>query len=87
VAPELQIVSPPGGAIYSIDPTLRREFQAVPLRAVTPSPGTLEWRVDDASIGVVSSDEACMWPLVPGSHVITARDERGRVAKTTIVVR
>ena len=29
----LAIVSPPDGATYSIDPTLRREFQTLPLRA------------------------------------------------------
>ncbi|MGE5359517.1 MAG: penicillin-binding transpeptidase domain-containing protein, partial [Bacteroidales bacterium] len=83
----LEIVSPPGGAIYSIDPTLRREFQAVPLRVVAASPMRVEWRVDEERVGVVSSDEACLWPLAPGSHVITAQDERGGVARTTIVVR
>ena len=34
------ITNPPPGAIYSVDPTLRREFQALPLRVVTERPIT-----------------------------------------------
>ena len=30
----LEIVNPPAGATYLIDPTLRREFQTLPLRVV-----------------------------------------------------
>src|SRR4029450_10526121 len=40
---DLQIANPPDGAIYSYDPTLRREFQALPLRAVTARPTTVRW--------------------------------------------
>jgi hypothetical protein len=29
--PALAIANPPAGAVYSVDPTLRREFQALPL--------------------------------------------------------
>ncbi len=83
----IHIVNPPGGAIYSIDPTLRREFQALELRAVDVVAGTLEWLVDGIAVGSASSDEAVMWPLRPGEHVITARDARGRTARATIVVR
>ena len=83
----LEIVNPPAGALYSIDPTLRPEFQAVALGVVAPTPGAIEWRVDGAPVGRAPSDERLLWSLTPGSHVITARDESGRTARTTIVVR
>ncbi len=41
----LEIVNPPSGATYLIDPTLRREFQTLPLRVVATTPGTIEWQV------------------------------------------
>ncbi len=83
----MEITNPPDGATYSIDPTLRREFQALALRAVTPEAGSVEWRVDGVRIGDGSSDVAQMWPLAPGAHVITAQDARGHSARATIVVR
>jgi penicillin-binding protein 1C len=83
----LEIVNPPAGALYSIDPTLRPEFQAIALGVVAPVPGAIEWRVDGAPVGRAPSDERLLWSLTPGSHVITARDDSGRTARTTIVVR
>jgi penicillin-binding protein 1C len=85
--PALAIANPPDGAIYSIDPTLRSDYQSLALRAVAASPGEIEWQVDGNPVGAVSSDQACMWPLSPGRHAITARDERGHTARTMIVVR
>jgi penicillin-binding protein 1C len=86
-ARRLEIVSPPAGALYSIDPTLRREFQAVALKAVAEVQGEIEWRVDGQPVGRASSDEALLWPLRPGPHEIAARDGRGRTATTAIIVR
>ncbi len=83
----LDITNPPAGAVYLIDPTLRREFQTLPLRVVASRPGRIEWRVNGNPVGASSSDGALMWPLTPGSHRITARDEQGRAAETTILVR
>jgi len=83
----ISIANPPPGAIYSIDPTLRREFQALPLRVVTPTPTTVQWLVDGTAIGTASSESALSWPLVVGSHEIEARDSRGRTARTRIVVK
>jgi penicillin-binding protein 1C len=83
----LEIVSPPSGATYLIDPTLRREFQTLPLRVVTATPGTIEWQVAGRVVGTSSSEAAFMWPLTPGAHRITARDERGRVAESSVLVR
>jgi penicillin-binding protein 1C len=83
----LQIVSPPDGATYLIDPTLRSEFQTLPLRASAPGGGSIEWRINGKPAGEVAADGTLMWPLRPGRHVVSARDERGRTAEATIVVR
>jgi penicillin-binding protein 1C len=83
----LAIVNPPAGATYLIDPTLKREFQTLPLRVVAASPSTIEWQVAGRVVGSSSSETALMWPLTPGVHRITARDERGRVAESSVVVK
>jgi penicillin-binding protein 1C len=83
---ELAIVNPPGGAIYSVDPTLRREFQALPLRVVTPSPTTVTWRVNGATIGTTSSEASLAWPLAVGAHEIEVTDAAGRRATTSVRV-
>jgi penicillin-binding protein 1C len=87
MATALEITNPPAGATFLIDPTLRREFQAIPLRVTVSRPGTIEWRVNGESLGSTSSEGSKMWPLVPGIHTITARDEHGGVAQSRIVVR
>jgi penicillin-binding protein 1C len=83
----LAIANPPAGAIYSVDPTLRREYQALPLRAVTARPTTLTWSVDGATIGTASSERSLSWPLVIGAHEIEARDPDGRKARTSVIVK
>jgi penicillin-binding protein 1C len=81
------IVSPPDGATYLIDPTLRREFQTLPLRAVTSAGGRVEWSVAGRVIGSADANRALDWALVPGAHVIVARDQSGRTAEATVVVK
>lgn len=83
----LRIASPPDGATYLVDPTLRREFQSLSLRAVMPIPGAVEWSVDRRSLGSAASDRSLTWPLVPGRHTFVVRDAEGRSAESTIVVR
>jgi penicillin-binding protein 1C len=83
----LAITNPPPGAIYSVDPTLRREFQALPLRAVTDRPTTVTWLVDGATIGTASSERSLSWPLAIGPHEIEARDADGRRARTSVIVK
>ena len=83
----LTIASPPSGATYLIDPTLRREFQTLPLRAVVSQPGEIEWSIDGRVVGRSSSDTSLQWPLAPGVHHVTARDERRHVAEATVTVR
>jgi len=83
----LTISSPPAGAIYSVDPTLRREFQALPLRVVTPRPTTVTWMVDGETMGTISSERALSWPLTIGAHEIEARDADGRRARASVIVK
>jgi penicillin-binding protein 1C len=83
----LEITSPPSGATYSIDPTLRREFQALTLRAIAPRPTSLTWTVNGAPIGTAPSDGALSWPLAAGAHAIEVRDDAGAVARASIIVR
>ena len=70
-----------------IDPTLRRQFQTLPLRAVAERSTTIAWIVDGRSIGASESDAALEWPLEAGRHVIIARDEFGHRAEASIVVK
>jgi penicillin-binding protein 1C len=86
-AGSLQLVNPPPGATYLIDPTLRRDFQTLSLRVVAPAPTTIEWTVDGARVGVGSSESALEWPLRPGQHRIAARDNAGHVVESQVTVR
>jgi len=78
-AERFAIANPPDGATYMIDPTLRREFQTLQLRAVTA--GRVAWRVDGAAV------DGGEWPLTPGRHTVTAVDERGRRDEVRIYVK
>jgi penicillin-binding protein 1C len=86
-ASAFSIANPPAGAIYSVDPTLRRDFQALPLRAATPRPTTITWFVNGRTVGQASSDKAVSWPLAVGRHEIEARDAGGRRARTSVIVK
>ncbi len=83
----LSITNPPSGATYLIDPTLRREFQTLALRALAPLRTRLEWSVDGRRIGLISSDGSLDWTLTPGTHVFSVKDEKGRVAEAQVIVR
>ena len=83
----LRIVNPPEGATYLIDPTLRQEFQTLPLQVVAADAGPIEWIVDGAPAGSAHSSRTLAWPLTPGAHRIVARDGNGRSSETSIVVR
>ncbi|HWW61880.1 MAG TPA: penicillin-binding protein 1C [Thermoanaerobaculia bacterium] len=74
----LRVVNPPDGATYLIDPTLRREFQTLRLRAAATSDVT--WHVDSRRVGTE-------WPLAPGDHVVTAVDAAGNRESVRIYVK
>jgi penicillin-binding protein 1C len=82
----LRVVAPLAGALYLIDPTLRPEYQALPLRA-TGATGAVEWFVDGAPVGRTSADGTVRWPLQRGAHDISVHDAAGRAASTRVVVR
>jgi penicillin-binding protein 1C len=81
-----EIASPPDGATYLIDPTLRTEFQTLPLRTVGAA-GRVQWTIDGQRLGTASGEDALTWALERGKHVVRARDAHGRVAEATILVR
>jgi penicillin-binding protein 1C len=84
----LSIASPPDGALYLIDPTLRPEFQRLSFRAAAGREGEyIDWAVNGQPLGRSRLDGALSWALVPGEHRITARDAHGRSAETRIRVR
>ena len=86
-ATPIRVLSPAAGATYSVDPTLRREFQALPLRAVTAEPTLLTWYVDGQRVGTSSSERSLAWPLAVGSHDFEVRDAAGRAARATVLVK
>ena len=61
----LTIIQPLAGALYLYDPTLRSEYQALPLRA-RGAEGTLEWFVDGTRVDASDRDGSLRWPLVRG---------------------
>jgi penicillin-binding protein 1C len=83
----LSIANPAEGTVYSIDPTLKAEFQALPLRVIASHPTSVTWLVDGAEIGTASSETALEWPLAAGTHQIEARDADGRRARASVIVR
>lgn len=83
----LAISSPPDGATYLIDPTLRREFQTLPLRAIAAGARSVEWRLGGRLVGKAGATDAIDWPLTPGTHRFEATDDRGRTAGATVTVR
>lgn len=83
----LRVVSPPDGAVYLLDPTLRREFQTVELRGAVTGASSLDWQVDGVPVGTAGAGAALDWPLAPGRHVVSVRDARGRRASATILVK
>jgi penicillin-binding protein 1C len=81
----LRISSPPDGATYLIDPTLRKEYQTLRLRAVSSS--AVSWEVGGRRLGSSSPGGSVEWPLTPGVHTITATDMRGEEARVRIAVK
>ena len=84
----LAIANPPAGAVYLIDPTLRGEYQTLPLRAAADDrAGIIQWEVDGKPFGGSPADNSVPWPLASGAHRISAHDERGHVAEVSILVK
>lgn len=82
----LVISSPPSGTTYLIDPTLRPEFQTLPLR-VEGAVGRVEWLLNGKPLGSALAATPLAWPLRRGQHTIAVRDVNGRTAETRFVVK
>ncbi len=83
----LQLVNPPPGATYLLDPTLRRDFQTLQLKVVAPAPTRLEWSINGVPFIAASSETPVEWPLRAGRHTIAVRDSVGNAVESTITVR
>jgi penicillin-binding protein 1C len=83
----LAITSPADGSTYLIDPTLRREFQSLSLKAVSSDATTIQWTINGRPVGSTSRGDGLDWPLTPGKHRIEVRDAKGHTAAATITVR
>jgi penicillin-binding protein 1C len=77
-AAALRIANPANGATFLIDPTLRREFQTLRLRASATS--NVMWQINGRRV-------ASEWPLEPGRHTVTAVDGQGRRDSVEIFVK
>lgn len=78
--PPLQILEPPAGSLFYLDPDLPLETQCIPLRAATA--GQLEWTSPTLAL------TASRARLAEGRHQLTAREPgTGRVASTWIEVK
>jgi penicillin-binding protein 1C len=86
--PVFAVTNPPDGAIYLIDPTLRPQFQALPLRvAASGAPRPVVWEVDGVEAGRCRSDEPFLWPLKQGEHRASVRDAFGNAAAASFIVK
>ena len=82
----IRITSPPEGGTYLIDPTLRPEFQTMPLRT-TSAKGRVEWKIDGERVGSTLGASPLHWSLRPGPHRVSVRDAAGHTDEVTIVVK
>lgn len=81
-----RIVTPQPDTVYLIDPTLRAEFQTLSLAAEAAS-GRVRWTIDGRDAGTSAASGTLDWPLAPGRHTVVARDDAGRTARTTFLVK
>jgi penicillin-binding protein 1C len=86
-AESLRVTSPAEGTVFLIDPTLRPEFQAVPLRVMGAPAGVVSWTVNGRAVGTAGADEAVNWPLQRGAQRAVARDAGGHTASVEFLVK
>lgn len=84
----LAILNPPPEAIYLYDPTLRPEFQTLPLRAhLQGEPRDLTWQVDGVQVGTSRSDGSLAWTMTRGRHTLEVADGMGLRDRTSFLVK
>ena len=81
------IASPENGAVYKIDPTLRRQFQMLDVAVVAgPAYQNVKLFVDERFYSDISQAKIARWTLSPGSHEFRITgDKYGRKAKSSRV--
>jgi membrane carboxypeptidase/penicillin-binding protein PbpC len=62
------------------------DFQTLPLRTVGAT-GAVEWTVNGRRLGTSSGGDSLTWPLERGKLLVRARDARGHVAESAILVK
>jgi len=82
---KLTILSPPNGATYMLDPTLRPQFQR--LRLDTNESSSVTWRVDGKVVARSISGRQTYWDPKRGKHTIEAVKQNGEIARASIEVR
>ncbi|MBN2205850.1 MAG: penicillin-binding protein 1C [Candidatus Aminicenantes bacterium] len=88
----LRLVFPKDGDIFKLDPTLRRSYQSITLRAAAPEEETLsdvEWWVNGRRAARSGTALVLTWNLRPGSYTIkvTAGAGHRRLESRPVTVR
>ncbi len=85
--PEDKIIFPEDGAVFRIDPFLKRQHQNVNLRATSSAPNKkLTWKIDGKIFQVSSEPHVVSWPLLEGVHRITLQTEDSKSSVDSITV-
>mgnify|MGYP004461710949 FL=1 len=85
--PEDKIIFPEDGAVFRIDPFLKRQHQNVNLRATSSAPNKkLTWKIDGKIFQVSSEPHVVSWPLREGVHRITLQTEDSKSSVDSITV-
>ncbi|HOF13395.1 MAG TPA: hypothetical protein PLN01_03625, partial [Spirochaetota bacterium] len=77
----VQIVFPGNGVVFKIEKTVRKNLQAIPLKATANS--NIQWYVDNRYIGEGSE---LIWQLSAGHHVISIQAGNQRDAVNITVL-
>lgn len=81
---EFAILSPPDGATYMLDPTLRSAYQRLKLTA--RADGIVRWKIDGRALAESRASAAVYWKPTRGRHTIEAESD-GRRTSATVEIR
>lgn len=82
-----KIIFPEDGAVFRIDPFLKRQYQSLNLRAIASKQNEkLIWKVDQQILQVSSEPHMVSWQLREGVHRITLQTEEGEPPCDSITV-
>lgn len=87
-ATELRILYPDDGALYRLDPVLRRQYQKLTAKATIPKDSQqVKWYVDGQEQAKEDQPNLMSWQLRPGVHKIkiTAAGDQSHTISITVV--